>query len=131
MKFYLISFILIPFLSTAQQVIHLDDNDQLPTLTVFQPHVKKQSNTTAVIICPGGAYAFRSDKGEGVVPAGKLNEAGICAFLLDYRHREPVSVRRNARIDIAVRRRRQRLFHSIPADPHQPLRSQVSARNVS
>lgn len=84
MKFSLLSFLLLPVLSRAQQVIHLAGDDQLPTLTVYQPQ-KKQSKGTAVIICPGGAYAFRSSDGEGTKPALKLTEAGITAFVLDYR----------------------------------------------
>jgi len=67
----------------AQEVIHLLPGSALPKLTVFRP--QKRQSRAAVIICPGGAYAFRSDYGEGVVPAKKLNEAGITAFLFDYR----------------------------------------------
>lgn len=68
----------------AQEVIHLLPGSDLPKLTIFRP-AKDGSKGTAVIICPGGGYGFRSDEGEGIKPAKKLNAAGITAFLLDYR----------------------------------------------
>jgi len=72
------------YLSVAQEVIHLLPGSDLPKLTVYRP-AKDESKGTAVIICPGGAYAFRTEGAEGVIPALKLNEAGITAFVLDYR----------------------------------------------
>jgi acetyl esterase/lipase len=85
--FFLAFFLLCSWFAQAQkeprQVIALS-NDRLPLLTFFRP-AKGQSNGTAIIICPGGAYAFRSDDGEGVEPAKAFNAAGITAFLLDYR----------------------------------------------
>ena len=70
-------------LPKPQQVIALS-NEKLPLLTIFQPE-KDLSKGTAIIICPGGAYAFRSELGEGINPAKKFSEAGITAFVLDYR----------------------------------------------
>jgi acetyl esterase/lipase len=76
--------LLIPIQTFAQEVIHLLPGNDLPKLTVYLP-LKDNSKGTAVIICPGGAYAGRSDVTEGSEPAKKLNEAGITAFVLDYR----------------------------------------------
>jgi len=76
---------LFPILLFAQdEVIHLSGQDDLPTLTVFRP-AKDKSNGTAVIVCAGGAYAFRSDDGEGISPCKMFRDSGITAFLLDYR----------------------------------------------
>lgn len=41
-------------------------------------------NAASVIICPGGAYKFVSDKNEGRPFAEKLNERGYNAFVLFY-----------------------------------------------
>jgi acetyl esterase/lipase len=75
-----------PVLLFAQQpeAIHLSKGEPLPMLTVFRPK-KDPSKGTAIIICAGGAYAGRSDEGEGKKPAKRLAAAGITAFLLDYR----------------------------------------------
>lgn len=55
----------------------------LPTLTLFKP----QGKTTgiAVIVCSGGSYGRRANEVEGIPACKKLTEAGITAFLLDYR----------------------------------------------
>jgi len=66
------------------EIISLSKNEDLPRLTVYRPK-KDRSKGTAVIVCSGGAYAFRSDGGEGIPACEKLNQAGIAAFLLDYR----------------------------------------------
>lgn len=55
-----------------------------PTLTVYLPR-NNNSNTAAVIICPGGAYSKLSMESEGYSVAEKLNEMGISAFVLKYR----------------------------------------------
>jgi len=55
-----------------------------PTLTIFLP-VKEKANGTAVLICPGGAYAFLAIDHEGFAVAKKFNELGIAAFVLKYR----------------------------------------------
>jgi acetyl esterase/lipase len=54
----------------------------IPTLTVFTP---ENSNGTAVVICPGGAYANLYIDGEGYKMAKWFNKLGITAFVLKYR----------------------------------------------
>lgn len=53
-----------------------------PTLTVYQPEVP---NTTALIVCPGGAWHFLAIDLEGTDIARWLNEHGITVFILKYR----------------------------------------------
>ncbi len=78
--------------SFAQQEIRLYPPNQIPfakpgteepRLTVFMPAVKKTD--IAVIVCSGGSYGGRANDWEGIPACKKLNEAGITAFLLDYR----------------------------------------------
>ncbi|WP_276088248.1 alpha/beta hydrolase [Pedobacter sp. JY14-1] len=57
---------------------------EVPRLRVYKP-AKDLSKGAAVIVCAGGGYGARMDSYEGVEPCKKLNEAGITAFLLDYR----------------------------------------------
>jgi len=59
-------------------------NVSVPTLEVYLPQ-KSKSNGTAVIICPGGAYALLAIKHEGKDVAQWLNSLGITAFVLNYR----------------------------------------------
>jgi len=68
---------LLPFLLDAQ------DSSILKLLTAFKP-AKDLPKGTAVIVCSGGAYAFRSDAGEGIPTCKLLQQNGITAFLLDY-----------------------------------------------
>ncbi|PJJ07804.1 acetyl esterase/lipase [Flavobacterium sp. 1] len=49
------------------------------------PASKEKSNGTAVVICPGGAYAGMAVKHEGSQVAKWLNDLGITAFVLKYR----------------------------------------------
>ncbi|MBS1503284.1 MAG: alpha/beta hydrolase [Bacteroidetes bacterium] len=102
---------------TAQgQDIHLIPSSELPKLTVYRP--QKNQSKAAVIICAGGAYAYRSDYGEGVVPAKRLNESGITAFLLDYRlpkGNDTIPLH-DAQAAIQYLRKNYRQFH---IDPHQ------------
>jgi len=53
-----------------------------PTLTAFIP---EKPNGTAVVICPGGGYAFLAIKKEGYKVGEWLNTLGITAFVLKYR----------------------------------------------
>jgi acetyl esterase/lipase len=53
-----------------------------PTLAVFIP---EKPNGTAVVICPGGGYAFLAIKKEGYKVGEWLNTLGITAFVLKYR----------------------------------------------
>ncbi|MFK7845801.1 MAG: alpha/beta hydrolase, partial [Rhodothermales bacterium] len=59
--------------------------DDMPTLTVFQP-ATGTSTGTAVVICPGGGYGHLAMDHEGYDVARWLNELGITAFVLKYRH---------------------------------------------
>lgn len=52
------------------------------------PYHAKQTASAgapAIIICPGGAYKFKSMNNEGYKVAGWLNTLGVHAFILDYR----------------------------------------------
>lgn len=80
-------------ISWAQDVIPLyetgkipfaKENTEVPTLTVYAPQ-QRSSNGIAVIVCSGGGYGGRANSVEGTPAAKKLAEAGILAFLLDYR----------------------------------------------
>lgn len=79
--------------ATAQEVINLyedgkipfaKDGSEVPKLTVFRPK-KNRAKGTAVIVCSGGSYGGRANGVEGIPACKKLSEAGIIAFLLDYR----------------------------------------------
>ncbi|MNK20817.1 Acetylxylan esterase precursor [compost metagenome] len=77
----------------AQEVIPLYPEGQvpfakagaeIPKLTVFRPK-RNLAKGTAIIVCSGGSYGGRANNVEGIPACKKLNEAGITAFLLDYR----------------------------------------------
>jgi acetyl esterase/lipase len=55
-----------------------------PTLEIFLPPSGK-ANGTAIIICPGGAYAKETYLREGTLIAGALIKQGITAIILKYR----------------------------------------------
>jgi len=57
---------------------------QSPEIAVFLP-AKKNSTGQAVIICPGGGYAYLSYNWEGTDVAKLLNAKGITAIVLKYR----------------------------------------------
>ena len=54
----------------------------IPTLSVFLP---EKPNGTAIVICPGGGYAYLAINKEGYKVAKWLNTMGITAFVLKYR----------------------------------------------
>src|SRR5689334_11643393 len=60
-----------------------------PTLTAFLPD-RATSTSTAVIICPGGAFHFLAIEHEGTEVARWLNARGVAAFVLRYRLIETV-----------------------------------------
>lgn len=62
-------------------------NVQVPTLTRYSPAPGK-ANGTAVIVCPGGAYARLAFNKEGVKTALWLNSIGVEVFILKYRLKE-------------------------------------------
>lgn len=51
-----------------------------PSITEF----KVEGSRGAVVVCPGGGYAMKADH-EGAPIAEMINEAGISAYVLDYR----------------------------------------------
>ena len=53
-----------------------------PAIELFIP---EKPNGTAILICPGGAYAYQAWDKEGVDIARWLNKLGITAFILKYR----------------------------------------------
>ena len=63
-----------------------DNPDFRPYLT-FYPVPEGTEIKGAVLICPGGAFLFRSDGPEGVSVAQALSERGYQSFVADYRLR--------------------------------------------
>jgi acetyl esterase/lipase len=53
-----------------------------PTMTVFRP---AKSDGSAMLIVPGGSYAFESIDSEGTEPALRFARSGTTAFVLTYR----------------------------------------------
>ena len=63
-----------------------------PTLTVYLPDAEL-ANGAAVVVCPGGGYGILAMNHEGHDVARWLNDQGIAAIVLKYRHypyRHPV-----------------------------------------
>ncbi|MCC5847369.1 MAG: alpha/beta hydrolase [Verrucomicrobia bacterium] len=70
----------------------LPDDGLFPNLHVYLPSPEHRTGK-AVLILPGGAYAYVSSAKEGHRPAQLLNAHGIAAAVLEYRHaprRHPV-----------------------------------------
>lgn len=63
-----------------------DDPDFRPYITSF-PVPEGTEIKGAVLICPGGAFQFRSDQPEGVDVAEALRALGYQSFVVDYRLR--------------------------------------------
>ena len=93
LRYLVILFCFVAIGAKAQEVISLypegqipfaKDNAEAPKLTVFRPD-RNLSKGTAVIVCSGGSYGGRANRVEGIPACKKLLEAGITAFLLDYR----------------------------------------------
>jgi len=59
-------------------------NDFIPTLDLYPLAQKPSSPRGAVIVCPGGGYGGRAAH-EGEPIAQKMNDAGIPAFVVQYR----------------------------------------------
>lgn len=59
--------------------------DSLPPFIDYYPSKIASSNKTAIVICPGGAYAHLAWEKEGTVVAAIFNAAGVDAFVLRYR----------------------------------------------
>ncbi len=54
----------------------------VPTLTIHRP---EEPNGTAIIVCPGGGYAYTAFDKEETLVAKELIEKGYTAFVLKYR----------------------------------------------
>jgi len=68
--------------------------NDIPTLTVFLP-AKSSGPTSALIVCPGGAYEHLAGDYEGAHNARWFQERGVASFVLKYRlpskgYRHPV-----------------------------------------
>ena len=63
-------------------------NVTVPTLTVYLPD-GNQTNTIAVVICPGGAYSHLAIDKEGHAVARWLNTIGVAGMVLKYRLPRP------------------------------------------
>src|SRR5262249_49490463 len=61
-----------------------EDADK-PTLTIFLPPEGK-ANGAAVVVCPGGGYGGLAVDHEGKQIGEWLNQRGVTAFMLKYRH---------------------------------------------
>lgn len=93
-----------------------------PRITVYRPNTDKKKKI-AVIVCSGGSYGGRANHVEGIPACKKLSEAGITAFLLDYRlpkeakmfHKERVPLT-DAQRAIQYVREHAKEYH---IDPHQ------------
>lgn len=82
-----------PLLTNAQQKIPLYSSGKIPfakektdtpTITIYRA-AKPAKGGVSVIVCSGGGYGGRANSVEGIPACRKLNEAGITAFLVDYR----------------------------------------------
>jgi acetyl esterase/lipase len=61
-------------------------DDDKPTLTISLPPADKATGA-GVVICPGGGYAHLAITYEGFDVGQWLNDHGLAAFVLNYRHR--------------------------------------------
>src|SRR6476661_6942621 len=62
-----------------------DDDKDKPSLTFYLADPAKASGT-AIVVCPGGGYGGLAMDHEGKQIAEWLNNLGISAFVLRYRH---------------------------------------------
>lgn len=69
------------YLAGIKKGITKETYEDVPTLTYYPAQGAKQ----AVIVVPGGAYAYQCVEMEGTNVANALNKQGIAAFVLDYR----------------------------------------------
>lgn len=71
---------------TTNNGAYFDDPDFRPYITGF-PVPAGTAVKGAVLICPGGAFQFRSDQAEGIDVAQALSQLGYQCFVVDYRLR--------------------------------------------
>lgn len=83
---------------TVNNGSYSDDPDFRPYLTTF-PVPEGTAVKGAVLICPGGAFQFRSDQPEGVAVAQALSARGYQSFVVDY-HLRPYTQQEGA-LDLA------------------------------
>jgi acetyl esterase/lipase len=83
------------FDSGVLRYLFLNELDsEVPYLVAFP--VEGSAGAPALLLLPGGGYAFRSEKLDGLDIAAWLSEHGIAAFVLNYRvdpYRYPVPLR--------------------------------------
>jgi acetyl esterase/lipase len=63
----------------------VSDNDK-PTVAIY-PAPKEKATGAAIVVCPGGGYGALAMSHEGRDVAEWMNDLGITAFVLKYRHR--------------------------------------------
>jgi acetyl esterase/lipase len=63
-----------------------DAENDTPWITPYLP-ARQRASGTAIVVCPGGGYANIAFEHEGVLVARWLNDIGVAAFVLKYRHR--------------------------------------------
>lgn len=69
----------------APEAVGTADNDT-PWFTPYLPPADR-ANGAAIIVCPGGGYGNLAVDHEGRQVAAWLNDMGVAAFVLKYRHR--------------------------------------------
>lgn len=70
-------------LKFTRYLVGNDREEEVPYLLDYALY--DVTDASALIILPGGSYAFRSEKTEGIDVAKWLNTVGISAFVLNYR----------------------------------------------
>lgn len=80
--------------STTQNANNSDGPDFIPNMEVFTVG-ENVTPKGAVVICPGGAFAFRSVQNEGYDVANMLNALGYQCFVVNYRI-QPYSMQESA-----------------------------------
>jgi acetyl esterase/lipase len=91
--FLLLGLVLLSLSASAQKTMNLwqsgapnsnGDSTDIPTIRVYLPNAKSATGR-AVVICPGGGYAFLAMDHEGNEWASFFNKMGIAAIVLKYR----------------------------------------------
>ncbi|HOA72295.1 MAG TPA: alpha/beta hydrolase [Phycisphaerae bacterium] len=63
-----------------------DAENDTPWITPYLPPTERAMGT-AIVVCPGGGYGHIAMDHEGLAVARWLNDIGVAAFVLKYRHR--------------------------------------------
>jgi dienelactone hydrolase len=101
--------------------VHIITNVIVPTLTVLRP-APGQSNGTAMMVVPGGAFRALPWDLDGIETARWLTGIGITAFILKYRVRPPEAGTRPDQSFQDFARRTQRARDIAVADAQQAMR---------